>query len=157
MIAETGAFSAIRTSQISTIEITTQNLPKWPFAQGAQWVENISPEQFRERFQVESYVEARRKASTSAGQIQLGFTELEMVTGQVLIWEVVMESKELTGMDILPYINSLIGSHGLYAIQPGHGAIIVNPNNMRAARFLPGPPGILPKVLQLRSNDSNLA
>jgi len=140
-IAGKGRLVTFKNAFVTQIDITGPNLPAWPFLQGATSVQAISEETFLQRFNVQEYAAARKRAWTSENIPQLGFTEIFTVDGRRLIWEVQQQSRQMHTVDLLPLINSFFSTGGLHATMPnGGGYMIVNPANIATIAFYPGPP-----------------
>lgn len=140
MIGSAGLVTSYQTESITRIDLAGPELPDWPYLQGAGRITETPLEEYYRERRTPGYVEARKRAWGESGTLQIGFTELELTDGQRLVWEVRMQSRELTVLDIVPFTHQLLAAGGLHALRIEGGVMMINPANVVRLSFFPGPP-----------------
>jgi len=139
------SMSGFRTASIARIDLIADTMPNYLFLQKATNVQEISEDEFLERYHPEDYAE-RRQVAAGSKELFTAYTEAELVTGQRVLWEVTQPAENRSAYDMNPFIQNLMSSNGLYAKRRGKGILILNPANIARLTFHPGPPTLPPRA-----------
>lgn len=133
------SLTTILPSAIVRIDLIGENLPNWPYLHNVQEVQEISEEEFRQRFRPELAAQPARP-----GEIVTAYAELELVNGSRIFVEVRIEVEERLPADQAVFIQQLFIAGGLHARKRGGGISLVNPAKLVSFSFYPGPPVLPP-------------
>ncbi len=134
------SFAVYRSNQIVRVNFLMDNAPDLPFLGGATAVREVTQDIFERRFDAEEYAKLRADVWNSPARPQIGFVHLEAPNMSPIIWEVLMMSQAMSDYDVMPFINNLLKSGGLWAHRIDRGLMLINPSNISCVTFLPGPP-----------------
>lgn len=125
------ATSVFRREHVTWIDIAGSPLPNWPLPLGAESIDEIDEDHYRQRFgQNGSAVPAGFGGGRSA-------IEIEFINGKRMYWQIVRQYVETVSVDVVSLEHLLFKAGGLHARRPS-GVVIINPANVSRYTFVPG-------------------
>jgi hypothetical protein len=124
-------------SAITMVELVMEKFPDWTFPLGVDRIEEITEEEFWQRFRPKEDERFVREQPRTVGEPMVGFMEIELVSGKRVFAEVY--SKVRDKLDQLHVSTQLISVPSLFSWRKGGGVVFVNPANIVRFTFSPGP------------------
>ena len=124
-------------SAITRVDFVMEGFPDWPFPLGVEDIQEITEEEFWERFRPEEDEKFLREQARPVGQPTVGWIQVELVSGERVFVEV--HTKAVGHLDQLRLITQIFTAASLYARRKGGGISFINPANIVRSTFTPGP------------------
>lgn len=141
MIVMAGSYSlsGFPCAEVARIDLVMEDFPKWPFLYNARDVEEITEQEFHQRYQPEITHERRTERLVVPGHEATTWGALELSNGEKLWMEVVVETAESTPLDRHQFLQQFLSAPCLHMRRRGGGVVLVNPSNIVSFAFFPGP------------------
>jgi hypothetical protein len=138
------SLSTVLSSAVVRIDLIGNNLPEWPFYHGTANIEQITPQQFQERYRPEDFTPARVETAQINQDLISVFGEIELLNGDHLLLQVHTHLQMRLPLEQGIFIQQLFTASGLHARRQDGGYIFLNPHNIACLTLHPGPPDIPP-------------
>jgi hypothetical protein len=144
IVAGGTSMSVFPTAAVARVDLVMDGFPEWPFYHGVSDVQEITEEQFRERYRPERYSAGLARTPGAAMAV---FGEIELANGERIFVEVQIQVEPRLPVEQGLFIQQILSAHSLYARRRGGGAVVLNPANIVRLTFHPGPPETPPNAL----------
>lgn len=131
-------------ASIARVDLVMDGYPDWEFHFGASSVQEITEEEFRQRYRPGSAPDPRL---LQAGAPVTAFSEIELANGERLFTEIHTHLEPRLPLEQSMFVQQILSAPSLYSRRLGGGAILLNPANVVRMAFHPGPPTLLPNAL----------
>ena len=148
MFGGSDSLTTFQLSQVARVEFIAENTPDYPFYHGVLDIQQITPDEFRARYHPQTFAALREKAQATPDTPITVFTEMELVNGERLFFQVCVKVTERLPLEQGIFVSQLFNAHGLHARRQGGGVVIVNPANIARFTLYPSPPTLPPGTWQ---------
>ncbi len=149
MLGGADSLTTFQMTQVARIEFIAEHTPDYPFYNGVLDIQQITPDEFRARYSAKTFAALRQEAQTIPDKPITVFSEMELVNGERLFFQVCVKVEERLPLEQGMFVSQLFGAHGLHARRSGgNGISVVNPANIARFTLYPSPPILPPGTWQ---------
>ena len=134
------SLTAFPCARIVQVDFIAPNLPQWPHFHGVHTLVEITEEQFRERYQPESY------DRLTPGEVSIVYSEIELINGKRHFVEVTAELESRMPQEQNIFLQQLLSGGGLHITRSEVGLIVVNPIHIVRISLYPGRQALPPNA-----------
>lgn len=129
---------------IVRVDLVMAGFPDWEFHHGLSDVEEITEEEFRQRYHPEP---SPREHPLPPGAPLVAYAEIELANAERLFSEVHTHVEARLPVEQSMFFQQILTGPSLYSRRRGGGAILVNPASIVRMTFYPGPLTAPPNAL----------
>jgi hypothetical protein len=129
---------------IVRVDLVMEGFPDWEFHHGLSDVQEITEEEFRQRYHPERY---HPDHPLPPGAPVVAYAEIELADGERIFSEVHTHVEARLPIEQSMFLQQILSAPSLYSRRRGGGAILVNPASIVRMTFYPGPPTTPPNAL----------
>ena len=144
VVASAHSLTVFPCASIARVDLVMDGYPDWEFHYGVSSVQEITEEEFRQRYQPSRDPDPRL---LPAGAPVIAFGEIELANGERLFTEIHTHIEARLPLEESIFLQQLLSAPSLYSRKLGGGAILLNPANIVRLTFYPGPPSTPPNAL----------
>ena len=148
LLGDGGSMSAFQLDKVVRVDLITTETPDYPFYNGVLDIQQITPDEFHERFHSETFMALRDIALAHPGDPLTVFSEMELVNGERVFMQVCVQVSQRTPLEQGLFVSQLFGAHGLHGRRRGGGVVILNPASIVRFTLYPAPPSLPPGAWQ---------
>lgn len=137
IVAGLYSMTAYARSSITMVEFVMDKYPDWSFPLGIDDIEEISQEEFWQRYRPGHDDYFLRDQQRKVGEPYVSFIEIELISGRRVYAQVQM--KVIPELDRLDFIKMVLGAPSIYGRRQGGGVTFINIANVARFGFHPGP------------------
>jgi hypothetical protein len=126
------------------VDLVMEGFPDWEFHHGISDVQEITEEEFRQRYHPERY---HPDHPLPPGAPVVAYAEIELADGERIFSEVHTHVEARLPIEQSMFLQQILSAPSLYSRRRGGGAILVNPASIVRMTFYPGPPTTPPNAL----------
>lgn len=124
---------------IVRVDLVMEGYPDWEFHHSLSLVQQITEEEFRQRYRPEPAV---REPVLPPGAPVIAFAEIELADGERIITEVHTHAEARLPIEQSMFFQQILTAPSLYLRRRGGGAILINPASIVRLTLYPGPPTV---------------
>jgi hypothetical protein len=121
-----------------------EGYPDWEFHFGISEIQEITEEEFRQRYHPEQY---GPQHPLPPGAPIVAYAEIELADGERTFSEVHTHAEARLPVEQSMYLQQILTAPSLYTRRRGGGAILINPASIVRLTLYPGPPSVPPNAL----------
>jgi hypothetical protein len=144
IVSDRCSLSIFPSAGVVRVDLVAERFPDWPFFHGATDIQELSLEEFEQRYQPEAYEQASGPAE---GAPIVVFAEVELASGQRVFLEAHARAEIRLPVEQGLFLQQLLSAHSLFARRRGGGAVLLNPANVVRLTFRPGPVTVPPHAI----------
>lgn len=144
LFGSTDSLNAFQLTQVVRIDLIASNVPDYPFYNGVLDIQQITPDEFKQRYHPQTFVALRQAAQDSPGEPITVFSEMELVNGERVFMQVCVKLEERLPLEQGIFVSQLFSAHGLHGRRRDGGILIINPANIVRFTLYPAPPAVPP-------------
>jgi hypothetical protein len=129
---------------IVRVDLVMEGFPDWEFHHGLSNVQEITEEEFRQRYDPEQYHAGH---PLPPGAPVVVYAEIELADGERIFSEVHTHVEARLPVEQSMFFQQLLTAPSLYTRRRGGGAIVINPASIVRLTFYPGPLTAPPNAL----------
>ena len=148
MFGSADSLTMFQLSQVARVEFIAEKTPDYPFYHAVLDIQQITPDEFRARYHPQTFATLREKALATPDIPITVFSEMELVNGERLFFQVCVKVTERLPLEQGIFVSQLFNAHGIHARLPGGGIVIVNPANIARFTIYPSPSTLPPGTWQ---------
>ncbi len=148
LLGSADSMSAFQLDKVVRIDLIAHNTPDYPFYNNVLDIQQITLDEFHERFHSETFAALRQIALEHPGDPLTVFSEMELVNGERIFMQVCVQVSQRTPLEQGLFVSQLFGAHGLHGRRRGGGVVILNPASIVRFTLYPPPPGLPPGTWQ---------
>lgn len=131
---------AFQTAKVVRVDFLSEGMPRWSFPNGIVDVQEITRDEFRQRYRPEDYAPNGMQWMLPLTKTATAFVETELVNGAMIYTQVharrILPNR--TGLDESIFLHRIFASGGLHLLRAGGGVSILNPSSIVRIAFYPG-------------------
>jgi hypothetical protein len=129
---------------IVRVDLVMEGFPDWEFHHGISNIQEITEEEFGQRYQPERY---HADHPLPPGAPVIAYAEIELAEGERIFSEVHTHIEARLPVEESIFLQQILSAPSLYSRRRGGGAILVNPASIVRLTFYPGPLTTPPNAL----------
>ena len=144
MLGGADSLTAFQLSEVVRIDLISAQTPDYPFYNRVLDIEQITPDEFQQRYRPQTFAALRQSAQAHPGEPITVFAELELVNGERLFIQVCVKVEERLPLEQGIFVSQLFSTTGIHCRRREGGVVIVNPANIVRLTFYPAPTTLPP-------------
>jgi hypothetical protein len=144
VVASAHSMTVFPCASIARVDLVMDGYPDWEFHFGVSSVQEITEEEFRQRYRPRRDPDPRLLPPGAPVTV---FAEIELANGERLFTEIHTHLEARLPLEQSIFFQQLLTAPSLYSRKLGGGAILLNPATIVRLTFYPGPPNTPPNAL----------
>jgi hypothetical protein len=144
VVASAHSMTVFPSASIARVDLVMDGYPDWEFHFGVSSVQEITEEEFQQRYRPNRDPDQRLLPE---GAAVTAFAEIELANGERLFTEIHTHVESRLPIEQSMFVQQILSAPSLYSRKLGGGAILLNPANIVRMTFYPGPPSTPPNAL----------
>jgi hypothetical protein len=144
LMGGTDSLTAFQMSEVVRIDLIAPQTPDYPFYNGVLDIQQITPDEFQQRYHPQTFAALRQSAQAHPGEPITVFSELELVNGERLFMQVCVKMEQRLPLEQGIFVSQLFAANGLHGRRREGGVVIINPANIVRFTLYPAPPTLPP-------------